>query len=329
MPEVAETDPIESKPTEIAAIQNPVHFVANLLKRLGEEEGIPVHVEPTWGHVGQITRPDGTKTYFRGAHFDLNGLGSTEIAVDKGYAAYFLEQAGHNVIPGKTFYAPGFANAINSKDSIDAAYEYAKTTIGFPVVLKPNSSTQGKLVCVAHDKRTFMQAARSICKMDRVFLVQPLIKGHDYRVVVLDGEVMSAYERLPLSVAGNGISTIEELLDKKQKEYQARGRDTTINKEDFRIDNRLKRHQMNRSTILPANQSFALLDNRNLSTGGDAVDVIEEIDPSYKDLAIRIVRDMGLRYCGVDLMVQDDIRKPIDPKLNTYHVIEINARSRY
>lgn len=328
MAELPNDAPVEItgvEPDEIKAIQNPVHFVADLLKRLGQEEGIPVHVEPTWGHVGQITRPDGTKTYFRGAHFDLNGLGSTEIAVDKGYAAYFLKQAGHNIIPGKTFYSPNFAKAIKSQDSIESAYKYAKTTIGFPVVLKPNSSTQGKLVCVAHDKRTFMQAARSICKMDRVFLVQPLIKGHDYRVVVLDGEVMSAYERLPLNVIGDGVSTIEELLDRKQKEYQARGRDTTINKEDFRIDNRLKRHQMSRSTVLQANQSFALLDNRNLSTGGDAVDVIDEIDPSYKDLAIKIVRDMGLRYCGVDFMVQEDIRKPIDPTLNNYHVIEINA----
>ncbi len=34
---------------------------------------------------------------------------------------------------------------------------------------------------------------------------------------------------------------------------------------------------------------------------------------------------MGLRYCGVDLMVQDDIRKPLDPALNNYRVIEINA----
>ena len=55
------------------------------------------------------------------------------------------------------------------------------------------------------------------------------------------------------------------------------------------------------------------------------IDVNDEIDPSYNDLACKIVRDMGLRYCGVDLMVQQDIRKPIDPATNNYYVIEINA----
>lgn len=321
MPEV----PDQELDTPENGIENPVHFVAALLKRLGEEEGVDVHVEPTWKHVGRITRLDGTVTYFRGAHFDLNGMGSMEIAVDKGYATYFLKQAGYNVIPGKTFYSPGFAQVLKSQDGPEAAYRYAKEVIGFPVIVKPNSSTQGRLVCVAHDKRTFMQATRSICKMDRVFLVQPLIAGHDYRVVVLDGDVISAYERLPLTVIGDGASTIDELLDKKQRDYQSRCRDTTIKKDDFRIYNRLKRHGMNRATILSDGQSFALLDNRNLSTGGDAVDVIDEIDPSYKNLASRIVHDMGLRYCGVDLMVQQDIRKPIDPATNNYHVIEINA----
>ena len=301
-----------------------VRFVATLLEQLGKEEGIPVLIEPSWKHVGRITRHDGTYTYFRGAHFDLNGMGSMEIARDKGYAAYFLKEAGYAVIPGRTFYSPIFAKTLKSNDRIDAAYAYAKKEIGFPVVVKPNSGTQGALVCVAYDKRTFMQAVRKICKKDRVFLVQPLVTGRDYRVVVLDDDVISAYERLPLTVTGDGTSTIDRLLDGKQKAFRARGRDTTIKKGDFRIDLRLKRHTLNRGSVLPCGRSFALL-NRNLSTGGEAVDVTREIDPSYRTLAINIVRDMGLRYCGVDLMIQKDICKPIDPTTNQYHVIEINA----
>lgn len=307
------------------SVENPLHFVANLLRELGAEEDIKVDIEPTWQHVGRVTRRDGTVTFFRGAHFDLNGMGSMEIAVDKGYAAYFLKLAGYNVIPGRTFYSPAFDRVLKSNDGPEEAYLYAKEKIGFPVVVKPNSSTQGRLVCVVHDKRTFMQATGKICKMDRTFLVQPFMSGHDYRVVVLDNEVISAYERLPLTVVGDGKSTIDQLLDKKQKKYLARGRDTTIKKDDFRIDNRLKRHGLRRSTVLPDGELFALLDNRNLSTGGDAIDVIDKIDPSYRTLAQNIARDMGLVYCGVDLMIQKDIRKPIDPKKNNYHVIEINA----
>lgn len=303
--------------------ENPVAFVAGMLKQLGKEEGIPVDIEPRWGYVGRITRTDGRFTYFRGTNFDLNGMGSMEIARDKGYAAHFLHQQGYNVIPGKTFFSPTFADTLKTTDSYDAAYNYAKE-LGFPVIVKPNSMSQGRGVSAAHDKRTLMQAMHRIAKIDRVFLVQQFVKGHDYRVVVLDGDIISAYERLPLTIVGDGISTITQLLDAKQIEFHATGRDTSIKKDDDRIDLKLKREGLSRSSVLPSGVEQALLDNRNLSTGGESVDVTSDIHPSYKTLCSNITRDMGLRYCGVDLMIDGDIRLPVGDK-NNYVVIEINA----
>ena len=146
-------------------------------------------------------------------------------------------------------------------------------------------------------------------------------KGRDYRIVVLDGEVMSAYERLPLQVQGDGKSTIIQLLDKKQKYFNAIDRDTIIKKDDIRITGRLNRLELTRQNILPKGKVIALLDNRNLSSGGDAVDATNDIHPSFARLCISITRDMGLRYCGVDLMIDGDIRDPV----KQYRIIEINA----
>jgi D-alanine-D-alanine ligase-like ATP-grasp enzyme len=44
--------------------------------------------------------------------------------------------------------------------------------------------------------------------------------GQDYRVVVFQDEVISAYTRIPLCVTGNGTSTLLELLHQKQKIFQ-------------------------------------------------------------------------------------------------------------
>lgn len=304
---------------------NSAHLVASLFKKLGQEEKIKVQIEPEWQHVGKITRRDGAPTYFRGNNFDLNGLGAAEIAKDKAYAAYFLRQAGYRIIPTKTFYSPDFARALKSQDGPAAAYEYANNAIGFPLIVKPNSASLGQLVCLVYDQREFMLAAKKICEIDRVFLVQPYVTGHDYRVVVLDNEVISAYERLPLAVSGDGISTIDRLLDKKQKKFQKRGRDTVIDKADFRIDLALKRRGFSLASVLARGQTLALLANSNLSTGGEAIDVGEKIDASYKNLAVNIARDLGLRYCGVDLMIGQDIKKPLQAKTNNYYVIEVNA----
>ena len=132
---------------------------------------------------------------------------------------------------------------------------------------------------------------------------------------------MSAYERLPLTVTGNGRSTIKQLLTAKQKRFIQTDRDTIIKQNDFRIGWHLKHKGFRPNTILPKDKTITMLDNRNLSSGGDAVDVTKVLHPSFKKLAIRLVRDMGLRYCGVDLMVDGDISNPVAH----YRILEINA----
>jgi D-alanine-D-alanine ligase-like ATP-grasp enzyme len=64
-----------------------------------------------------------------------------------------------------------------------------------------------------------------------------------------------------------------------------------------------------------------LLDNANLSTGGDSIDVTSAINKKFKKIAINLTSDMGLRICGVDLMIDGDI-KNIPSK---YWVIEVNS----
>jgi D-alanine-D-alanine ligase-like ATP-grasp enzyme len=51
------------------------------------------------------------------------------------------------------------------------------------------------------------------------------------------------------------------------------------------------------------------------------VDVTNAIHADFKELAIQLTKDMGLRICGVDLIVDGDItRKP-----GKFWILEINA----
>jgi D-alanine-D-alanine ligase-like ATP-grasp enzyme len=295
-------------------------YATPILARLAHKAGVRVIVEQRYGYAGQVILPDGTKRYFRGTNFDLNGLGASEIAKDKDYASFFLSMMGYPVIEGKAFFSPVWARTIKNRLTIRAAYSYAKK-LGFPVIIKPNSLSQGSGVAKVHNRREFLQAAKAICKKDRVFLVQRVVEGRDYRVVVLDGQVMSAYERLPLQVVGDGRATVAELLIRKQQQFKRQGRDTIINQGDFRISNHLKQVGLTKRSIPVKGQVITLLDNRNLSSGGDAADVTKRIHPSFRRLCVRLVRDMGLRYCGVDLMIDGKLTEPV----GRYWVIEINA----
>ena len=298
-------------------------YLTKLIKKLAPKVGASFVVEPEWGIVGQIRYQNGVVRSLRYLSLDLNRIASADVAKDKDYAKFFLKKNGYSVAEGKTVLKDSWAKAVHSKKTISYGKKYAKK-LGYPVIVKPNSMSQGALVSLVWDERGLQQALLGIFEHDKIAIIERYLPGRDYRVVVLDREVISAYERVPLSVVGDGQSSILSLLKQKQSKFIQTGRDTKINFSDPRIKNKLAQQELALNSILEKNKKIFLLDNANLSTGGDSVDVTKDIHPSFKKLAIAVTRDMGLRICGVDIMVTaGDITK--DLKHCKYYIIEINS----
>jgi D-alanine-D-alanine ligase-like ATP-grasp enzyme len=294
-------------------------FVTEILKKIAPEIGAELLIEPEYGFVGQVTFRSGKKMLFRGSNFNVNRLGSVEIARDKGYSSFFLRTFGYKTPEGQTFFSEKLCRNLVIKRTIDDGLTYAQQ-LGFPVILKPNNRSQGMLVTKVYTKRDYYRVARQIFKKSAVLLVQKYYAGRDYRVVVLDDEVISAYERIPLAIIGDGQSSIRELLKRKQDLFLKSDRDTVIDVDDFRIKLKLSRQKLSLDSVPPSAKSVYLLDNANLSAGGEAVDVTRNLHPSFQELAVRITKDMGLRLCGVDILADD-----ITVSLKDYVIIEING----
>ena len=296
-------------------------FVGKMFKALAPRIGAKVVIEPEWGIASQIVFKNGRKRYVRYSSIDLNPLGASEIAKDKDYANFFMKKLGYPTIPGKTFFSDRWGKAIGAKHrDLHAAFRYAKQ-LGFPVIVKPNGGSQGSGVAKAYNRKEFVRAMKFAFDWDRVVLVQRPVVGKDYRIVVLDDKVISAYERVPLNVTGDGRRTVRELLLAKQREFIKSGRDTKIDMRDPRIKEKLRREGRSFGYVPEQGENVLLLDNANLSSGGDAKDVTKTMHVKFRALAVRLTRDMGLRLCGVDLMVRGDIAQP--PK--KYWVLEVNA----
>ncbi len=296
-------------------------LLGQVLVKIAPRIGATVVMEPEWNIVGQVIYKSGRKRYFRYSSLDLNPLGASEIAKDKDYANFFMKRMGYPAIPGRTFFSDEWAQAIGApRRNIHAAYRYA-LKLGLPVIVKPNSGSQGSGVALVHTKRELYRAMRSVFRRDRIALVQTAVRGKDYRVVVLDRKVISAYERIPLNVVGDGRSAIRRLLKEKQRQFAASSRDTRIKTDDPRITGKLKRQGLDLASVPARGERVFLLDNANLSTGGDAADVTGRMHPVFKRIAIRLAKDMGLRLCGVDLMVEGDI----GDRPGAYWVLEVNS----
>lgn len=297
-------------------------IILELIAKIAPKIGAKLLIEPEWGIVGQITFKNGKRSYFRASTMDLNPVGASDIAKDKDYANFFMEKLGYPIVPqSKTFFSREFAEKVGARNrDIDAAYRHAQK-IGFPVIVKPNSGTQGTNVALVHNKNEFYRAARAIFRGDRIMIVQQPVSGTDYRLVVLDKDVISAYARIPLAVIGDGRSTIAVLIDRLEQKFKKDKRDTRIQRKDPRILEKLKRAGLAMNSIPEKDERIPLLDNANLSTGGTSLDVTSRVHPDFKKFTARLTKDMGLRLCGVDLMIDGDISK----KPDKFHILEINA----
>lgn len=299
-------------------------FASELISKIAPSLGITAELEPEYGFVGELIFPDGRRHLFRNTNFNLNPAGSTEIAKDKQYTSYFLRKFGFNVPDSKAFFSDRLnANLTEGRRrSIDDAVEYA-LTIGFPVFVKPNNLSQGTLVTKVHCQNELYEVTRKIFERSNVLVVQRPVDGSDFRVVILDDEIISAYERIPLQITGDGLLTIEKLLIKAKENLEKSGRpNSEIDIDDFRIDQKLSVSGLSRSSVAGANEVIVLLDNANLSNGGSSKDVTTRLHPEFSKIAYMAAQSIGLRLCGVDIIANDITASPA---AQDWAIIELNA----
>jgi cyanophycin synthetase len=209
--------------------------------------------------------------------------------------------------------------------SYKEAVEYAKK-VGYPLVVKPLDSNQGKGVTVnIKSENQINEAFLEAQKHSKKVIIEKYIGGKDYRVLVVGGKVSAVAERKPPKVIGDGHSTVEELVNRENKNFQ-RGKDhekalTYIRLDEIAI-NYLKAQGLSKDSILEAGQIVNLRQNSNLSTGGTAKNCTADIHPKNAYYAIAAARIMGLDIAGIDIAV-DDISCPIDTCSGA--IIEVNA----
>ncbi|MBN3949510.1 MAG: cyanophycin synthetase [Nostoc sp.] len=294
-------------------------FVTSIIQKVAEQIGAVVLLDPECTFVGLITFKNGNKTFFRTSRFSINSSGSVAIAKDKGVSSFFLKKFGYKVTEGKTFFSEELCEEIANCRNIDAGFYYAKE-LGFPVIVKPLNLSQGVFVTKVHNKQEYYQVAKKILQKVSGFIVERFYNGNDYRIVVLDDEVVSAYQRIPLFIIGDGQSNVLELMQQKQKTFIKNGRKEIIDFEDYRINKNLRRRKLNFNSVIPNNNIVYLLDNANLSTGGEAIDFTENIHLDFQKLAVSITKDMELRLAGVDILTSN-----ITSPMGDYTIIEVNG----
>ncbi|MFY3445190.1 cyanophycin synthetase [Achromobacter xylosoxidans] len=247
------------------------------------------------------------------AETDLTSAISESIAQDKDLTKMLLDAAGVPVPLGRS--------VTTAEDAWAAAQE-----LGGPVVVKPRDGSQGRGVAVNIETRErVIQAFEVAEEISSEVIVERYIPGHDFRLLVVGGALVAASRRDPPQVTGDGVHTIRQLVDQVNADpLRGDGHATSLTK--IRFDDialaTLKKQGFDADSVPAPGTLIFLRNNANLSTGGSATDVTDEVHPEMAARAVSAARMIGLDICGVDV-VAESVHYPLEDQNGG--VVEVNA----
>lgn len=247
------------------------------------------------------------------AEIDRTGAIAEAIAQNKTLTKRLLDAAGVPVPQGRPV-----------ADAADAWA--AMQEIGAAVVVKPQDGNQGKGVTVNVTSREHLEVAfAAAAEYGLTVVVERFIPGHDFRLLVVGRKLVAAARREPPHVIGDGVQTVRQLVEKVNSDpRRGEGHATSLTK--IRFDDiafaRLALQGFSADSVPGQGVRVVLRNNANLSTGGTATDVTDDVHPEVAARAVAAAQMVGLDIAGVD-MVCETMQKPLEEQGGA--VVEVNA----
>jgi cyanophycin synthetase len=247
------------------------------------------------------------------AETDRTSAIAQEVAQDKHLTNQMLREIGIPVPSGRPV------------ESAEEAWEAAED-IGLPVVVKPQDGNQGRGVALnLSTKEQVLAAYEAASKESKRVLVETFSPGGDYRLLVVGDRMVAAARREPAHVIGDGVHNVSELVAIANKDPR-RGDHHATSLSKMYLDavslSVLREESLYPTSVPAAGRKVFIRRNANLSTGGTAVDVTDQVHPETAARVVEAAQMIGLEIAGLDV-VCNDISQPLESQNGV--IVEINA----
>lgn len=255
--------------------------------------------------VIRLVAPDGRTRLVWGYNFDLNPSASARVAGDKAATFEVLRAAGVAAVEHRLFLRADLEDYVSEggswRDILAAFAEF-----GGDAVIKPADGSGGSGVWRVRSVRELEGAAGTLWQRTHAICLSPFVQAaREVRFILLDGAPRIVYEKQIECLAGDGQSSMAELIAQKLRSDPQRWGPA--------LASLMRDEDLDWSAILPAEGRRPVGWKHNLR-GARAV--VIEPEPAMVDLAQRAGAALGLRICAVDV---------VEPAGASPQVLEVNA----
>ncbi len=207
------------------------------------------------------------------------------------------------------------------------AFSFAREH-GFPLVIKPNVSgfSRGSHFPITNF-RELLIASLLVKIWWPVSVVEEYLLGKNYRVATVEGDIMSLIRRYPPFVDGDGVHTINELIDMENAERERMKLYPTIHPiaKDGKTLRYLKKHGKSLSTVPTDGERVYTFHRVALAPGG-IIEIVdkESMHPDNRAMFLKILNLFNANILGIDVIFSEGIEKSY--KGQDCILLEVNSR---
>ena len=241
--------------------------------------------------------------------YPQNNATAATLASDKYFTNRILQDAGIPTLGGQYFFLHDRHRAHRpAGHEREDALDYFRK-LGSIAFVKPLLCSRGDFAQALHGEAALAGYMQDVSAYYDAILIQPVVAGREYRVFLLDNEMVYCAVKSPPFVLGDGVRQIRDLLAAHNAALQSRGLSPAILAVE--CDGSL-------DAVLPKGERWDIPGRMNLSAGGTMV-LEAPRSEAMLTLARQAARALGLRVAAVDMFT--DISG--DPEAMA--VIEVNS----
>jgi len=191
----------------------------------------------------------------------------------------------------------------------------------YPIIVKDatGSNSLGIVLNIKNPQDALAVVKQKIKRFDSL-VAQEMFSGKEYRILVLENEIIAGLEMIHPNIIGDGILNIKTLIRVKQKETKRK------TKFDKLLRQMLASQNYKLSNVPKTGEVIYIKGNSCIAEGGETKDITDLIHEDVKKICVRTTEAVGKNLIGIDIICEDISLKPTK---GTFNLLEVNGKPDY